>query len=160
MAGKKKRPAPTKYPSLPAITRKVPIPYPSVAQEDKPHRNTQTRQLNSTVSRVIREIGEEQIEGSGRDWTRLEALVRSLYADALSGKTAAAELLLERGWGKVPTPIEINVEQQIQKMVLEVGLTLEDVQNDPVIAEIVASSGVDLARLPGLIEAPETVENE
>lgn len=119
--------------------------------EDVPARGA--RSLNALLSSMIREIGNEPIEGLGRDgkpigWTRLEGVVRALYADAMSGKTAAAELLLERGWGKIPTPVEVDVRTQVQQMVVEMQLDQDTILNDPMLRELLEQSGIPVNLLP------------
>lgn len=88
------------------------------------------------LSDLIREIGEEEIDAQ-KGWTRIEAVVRRLYSDALSGKTPAQALLFERGWGKVPTPVQLDLRGEIEKLIETTGLTLDELEHDPILKELV-----------------------
>lgn len=63
--------------------------------------------LGITLAQHVRDIGSEVIDAA-TGWTRLDAMLRRLYADAMSGKAQAADILLERGWGKVMQPVEVD----------------------------------------------------
>lgn len=111
-------------------------------------------QHNATLSALIREIGNELVEGSA-GWTRIEAVIRTTYVDAMNGNNGARELLMERGWGKVPTPVELDFKGQFLTVSRDMGLTQEDVKNDPILAILAESSDVILENLPLTVEAPE-----
>ena len=65
------------------------------------------RPLAVTLAQHVRDIGSEVIDAA-TGWTRLDAMIRRLFADAMGGKTQAAEIILERGWGKVMQPVEVD----------------------------------------------------
>jgi hypothetical protein len=65
------------------------------------------RPLAVTLAQHVRDIGSEVIDAA-TGWTRLDAMIRRLFADAMGGKTQAAEIILERGWGKVMLPVEVD----------------------------------------------------
>lgn len=102
----------------------------------------QKLKLAKQLSGLIREIGEETIDVQ-KGWTRLEAVVRRLYSDALSGKTAAQALLFERGWGKVPTPVQLDMRGEILTLMEKTGLTVDELGTDPVLKEIVGDVIID-----------------
>lgn len=91
--------------------------------------------LAKQLSDLIREIGEEVIDPQ-KGWTRLEAVVRRVYSDALSGKPAQQALLFERGWGKVPTPIQLDMRAEVLNLMESTGLTVDELSGDPVLKEI------------------------
>jgi hypothetical protein len=85
------------------------------------------------VRRVAQEVADDE---SGE--TRLEQLVRALFAQAASGKTQPAALLLERGWGKPPPALDLDLREQLLKRAKELEI---DWQSDPVLAAIFDAAG-------------------
>jgi hypothetical protein len=82
-----------------------------------------------------------------------------MYADAISGKTAAQELIFERGWGKVSAPVQIDLKAEFTQIVKESGLKWDEVLRDPILASIARSAGVEVVEghavdVP-LLEAPK-----
>lgn len=116
-----------------------------------------------SLANHVRAIGQEEIEVRGPDgqpqkWTRIDAVVRRMYADAIGGKTAAQELIFERGWGKVAAPVQIDLKAEFTQIVRESGLRWEEVLKDPILAAIAKSAGVEviegqITEVP-LLEAP------
>lgn len=103
-----------------------------------------THKLNRQLQGLIQEIGKEIIsEETG--WTRLEVVVRKLYTDAMSGKTAAVALLFERGWGRVPTPVQVDMRSEVLGLLEETGLTQAELQGDPVLRELIGNVIIDAA---------------
>lgn len=94
--------------------------------------------LAKQLSDLIREIGDETID-SQKGWTRIEAVVRRLYSDALSGKTPAQALLFERGWGRVPTPVQLDLRAEVSKLIETTGLTAEELDGDPILKELIGN---------------------
>jgi len=105
------------------------------------------RKFNATIAAMIREIGNEPVEGSP-GWTRIEAVIRSTFIDAMSGNNGARELLLERGWGKVPTPVEVDIRNSFLTVSRDMGLTRDDIESDPVLATLAQQNGVVIENLP------------
>ena len=97
--------------------------------------------LARTLAQLVRDVGEEIVD-HGRGWTRLEAMIRRLYADALGGKNHAAELLLDRGWGRVPLPVQLDASAELTRLLVQHGLTSQDVAADPLARELFALAGV------------------
>lgn len=91
--------------------------------------------LAKQLSDLIREIGDEVIDPQ-KGWTRLEAVVRRVYSDALSGKAAQQALLFERGWGKVPTPVQLDMRTEVLNLMDSTGLTADELSQDPILKEI------------------------
>jgi len=84
------------------------------------------RPLAVTLSQHVRDIGSEVID-TATGWTRLDAVLRRLYNDAMSGKVPAADILLERGWGKVMQPIEVSWQEEARRLIADGKLTPEGV---------------------------------
>lgn len=125
----------------------------------QPRQNTGTKKSKHAIlSSMIQEILAEPVEGLGPDgkplgWTRGEAVIRSMISEAIAGSHQAAELLWEHGYGKVPTPVELAVDVQIQKMALEMKLDRATVMADPMLMQLLTDAGVPLETLPdGVIE--------
>lgn len=110
------------------------------------------------LSALIREVGDEVVEGSGKYWTRIEAAVRSQYAKALQGDTAAFKELTERGWGKVPTPVEIDVTTRIQQLTLEARFDYSEIMKDPILRELLEASGLDEEQMKRLQPGTEVID--
>lgn len=112
-----------------------------------------------SLAEMVRAIGAEVVdEASGM--TRLDLLVRRIYSDAIAGKTAAAEVILERGWGKVPTPVELDISGEVHQLVQSTGITADEINNDPVLKSLLETSGVVVEGQFRMIEAPvESGEN-
>jgi len=72
--------------------------------------------MGKSLAETVRLIGNEVDEKTGR--TRLETLVRSLYAKAIRGKVQPAELLFSRGWGRALSFTELNELIENGQMVL------------------------------------------
>lgn len=110
------------------------------------------------LSKIIRDVGAEIVDPE-LGLTRIQAVVRSLYADAVAGKTAAAEILLERGWGKVATPVRIDVKGEVTGILSEAGISIAEASADPVMRALLTDGGI----IEGEFEsAPITkkIENE
>ena len=60
--------------------------------------------VGKSIAELVRTIGNEVLDEQ-RNWTRIDVLLRKLYQDANNGKHAAAQIILDRGWGNVPQPI-------------------------------------------------------
>lgn len=84
------------------------------------------------LQELIQQIGSEQIDPQ-TGWTRIEAVVRKVYAEAMHGKINAMELLFNRGWGRVPMPVKINIQAELSKALAESGLSNEEAQADPLL---------------------------
>ena len=109
----------------------------------------QNRSRRRELAALFRQIGEEIIEGSGVEMTRVEALVRVLYRDAFEkGDKKAIEMILERGWGKVPTPIEVDARGKIQDMIETSGVPLEVIARDPTARSLAEAAGYTFDQLP------------
>ncbi len=96
------------------------------------------RSLAEMVRRVAQETADDE---SGE--TRLEQLVRALFAQAASGKAPAAALLLERGWGKTPPALDLDLREQLLQRAKELEI---DWHTDPVLASIFDAAGIVDAR--------------
>ena len=59
--------------------------------------------VGKSIAELVRSIGNEVLDEQ-RNWTRIDVLLRKLYQDANNGKHAAAQIILDRGWGKAPQP--------------------------------------------------------
>lgn len=90
---------------------------------------------NRALAQMVREIGEEVLD-EVTGMTRIQALIRTIYADGIAGKTDAAKVILERGWGKVPTPVKIDLRSEIEALLEEAGLTLTEASADPVLGQV------------------------
>lgn len=133
--------------------------HPTSAQEQR--RITKPRgpkpQANaSALGRLVREIGDEVID---RDtgWTRIEAVIRRIYQDALSGKAAQQELLLERGWGKVPASLDVDLRTEVSAMLSDSGLTPELAAQDPIMLALMQSAGYQFEDVYGNRNAKEPI---
>lgn len=82
-----------------------------------------------------------------------------MYTDAIGGKTAAQELIFERGWGKVAAPVQIDLKAEFTQIVKDSGLRWEEVVNDPILGAIARSAGVEVVegqmREVPRLEAPD-----
>lgn len=121
---------------------------------EKPPRGlSATRKANNDLQRYIREIGEEVIDPQS-GWTRIGAVIRRLYADALQGKTQAADLLFERGWGKAVQPVQLDVEAEARQLIISMGLSRADIESDPVLRELLTVEGTLIDLEPSAVSAP------
>jgi len=118
----------------------------------KAHR-TPKRNEKRVLAKLIKDIGDEVVDPE-IGWTRMESVIRRLYNTAIGGSVPAAELLMERGWGKVATPIEVDVSGEVRNLVISAGLTWAQISADPVLRELLESSGITADELM-LLEAPK-----
>lgn len=95
-----------------------------------------------TLANMIRMIGEELVKDDPQI-NRIEAVVRALYYRAEMGSDTAASLLLERGWGKVPT-LQVNVGYELIRKAQAMGIKPEDVMTSVELTEVFQSSGVNV----------------
>jgi hypothetical protein len=115
---------------------------------EKMHQANSVSTYRQSLAEHIRTIGEEEIEGidpkTGEviKWRRIDAVVRRVYADALGGKSAAQELIFERGWGKVPTPVQIDLKTEVIQIIQQTGLSLQEAAKDPILGAIAESAGI------------------
>jgi hypothetical protein len=114
----------------------IPGPHPANPANVERSRN---QKLNRQLQDLIREIGNEVVDEE-KGWTRVIGVVRRLYYDAMQGKTQATALLLERGWGKVPTPIQMDMKAEVLEIMESTGLTQQEIQNDPILREIMGNT--------------------
>lgn len=99
--------------------------------------------LAVTIGQHVRDIGAEVID-ERTQWTRIDAMIRRLYADAISGRHQHAEIILERGWGKVPQPIQLDVTEELRRMMRDLNLTPIDIASDPALALVCEFFGVNV----------------
>lgn len=104
--------------------------------------NSRNNRLNRILQDLIQEIGREVVSPQ-QGWTRIEAVVRRLYADAMAGKTPATSLLLERGWGRVPQPLKVDFQTELKQVVEDAGLTPDEIANDPLLSQLIAGPVID-----------------
>ncbi len=52
-----------------------------------------------------------------------------------AARATAAQALLDRGWGKAPIQIDMNVRQKFDAFLREVGLAVNYERDHPVLAE-------------------------
>ncbi len=107
-----------------------------------PAKSARTRDAGITIdcslADAVRRVGGEAA-GDEDEQTRLEQLVRALFAQAANGKIQAAALLLERGWGKPPPALDLNLREQLLKRAKELEI---DWPTDPVLAAIFDAAGI------------------
>lgn len=91
------------------------------------------------LQRLIQLVGDEEIDPHSvtNHWTRIEAVVRRLYTEAMLGKTSASQLLFERGWGRVPMPVRVDFTTEMARVLDESGLTEDDIQQDPLLRQLI-----------------------
>lgn len=99
------------------------------------------KSFGATISELVRDIGNEIVDEE-RGWSRIDAVLRRLYLDAMQGKTTAAEILLERGWGKVPTAIDLDITKEVRHVVMQSGVDVKILQEDPVMRVLLESAGI------------------
>lgn len=108
----------------------------------------QAKPLFSQLSERIRVIGEEET-AVGSEETRLDRAVRALYRSAGKGEASSARLLFERGWGNVPN-VNVNADQlttdALQAMLGELGLTVEQASEDPLLNSLFRALGVPVVK--------------
>lgn len=102
---------------------------------------TRPQHVNAaTLGRLIRDIGDEVIDPK-TGWTRIEAVIRRLFQEALSGKVQSTDLLLERGWGKVPATLDIDMKAEVTHVLEQTGISLEDAFKDPMLKNLLEAAG-------------------
>lgn len=92
------------------------------------------------LAKLFRQIGEEIQEGT-EDMPRVEALIRDTYRAAFSGDAKARDMVFERGWGKVPTPVEVDVRGHIQDTIETSGVPIDVIARDPLARSLAESAG-------------------
>ena len=117
-----------------------------------------TPRYAKVLADLIRQLGEEVIDPT-TGWTRVVSVIKRLYLNAMAGDTRAAALLFERGWGKVPAPVQMNVRAELIHVITESGLTLTEAWQDPTLRDLLEAQGlhVDANNLPQLISPKETL---
>jgi len=106
------------------------------------------------LRKLIQSIGEENLTAS--QVTRIELKVRQLFASKNSKDTGH---LLSYGWGKVPQAIIGVSAAELERRMAELGLTDDDIQNDPLLSGLFALTGRSVsigAGADGAISAGET----
>jgi len=66
------------------------------------------------VEEMIRSIGDELVEKGASDTSKLEAVIRSAYINALAGKPWAVNLIMDRVAGKVTNKLDVNANQTVE----------------------------------------------
>lgn len=93
------------------------------------------------LSQLIRDIGNEVIDPALK-WTRVETVIRSLYVKAMKGDVAAAREILDRGWGRVPLPVELDSSSEVRQLLQEKGIAWTQAVRDPVLNLLFAQIGM------------------
>jgi hypothetical protein len=114
-------------------------PYQNTAGRPADADTKRNRQLSQQLQDMIRLIGNEMID-PGLGWTRIIMVIRRLYMDAASGKTQAAALLFERGWGKVPTPVQMDFRAEVLNIIHDTGISKDEIDQDPVLKMIMGET--------------------
>lgn len=120
-------------------------------------RSGSKRHLYQTLGHHIRMIGTEWDPEMGT--TRLDAAIRSMFAQAREGGRSAAAalaLLLERGWGKVPLEPESDIRTIIEDKLRELGLSAKDFEREPLVLSLFSRLGIDVSVVAAL-PAPTSV---
>lgn len=83
--------------------------------------------LGRSLAQLVKDIGEETIKNSDGtiNMSRLEIAIRRHWTDAMQGDRNKLELLLERGWGKVPSQLDMT---DWRKQAQDAGAKSEDVE--------------------------------
>lgn len=82
--------------------------------------------LGRSLAQLVKDIADEKIkdEDGKTVRTRLEIALRKHWLDAMQGDRQKLELLLDRGWGKVPNQVDM---MDWRKQALDAGAKIEDV---------------------------------
>lgn len=94
--------------------------------------------LFHSLAGIVRNVGKE-IADQRTGLTRLEKVIRRLYTDAGNGRTQAAALLFERGWGRVRFDDELSSEETLAQLKDAMKKLLEEGNNpfdDPLLASV------------------------
>lgn len=54
-------------------------------------------------------------------------------------------MLFERGWGKVPQAIDIDIKNEVGNILDDLGLSLEEARDDPLLRQLIASAGIEMS---------------
>jgi len=102
--------------------------------------------LHRQLSLFARQIGYEIVKSKDgmSEMSRLELVLRKAWHDAALGDYHARNFIIERGWGKVPLQLDLNVSEQLQRKAEELGI---DWQQDPALASVVAAAKLAEFRL-------------
>lgn len=103
-----------------------------------------SRADNKLLQQLFQAVGDELVDPQ-TGWTRITAVVRRVYADALAGKVAQQALVFERYGGKVATPIQVDVKTEITQLLyqsLQSGLRPEELLRDPILHRMAEDSGL------------------
>lgn len=111
-------------------------------------RNTQGRpSLGYAFAGYIRDIGDEVVDRKSKQ-TRLEKVIRRLYDDAATGKTQAAALLFERGWGRLRPDSELDEWTFIDDCIAakrQIEESGTDWQSDPYLSQLMSEMDEQIA---------------
>jgi len=80
----------------------------------------------------IQIVASESVEvGEHPEWPRLYVMLRSM----LSSKNATDRAnILEHGWGTVPKAIQLDMTEELRRLIQKFNLTPTDIAGDPVLA--------------------------
>jgi Family of unknown function (DUF5681) len=84
------------------------------------------RKLPGIDKLLIQVLGEKQANSQGVEMTAAEAVFRGLLARAVKGDTRAAEILLDRAYGKVVQRNELTGKDGKDLPILQVGYGKQD----------------------------------
>lgn len=115
----------------------------------------------NALAERIRAIGQEEIEDTtGRKWKRVDALIRAMYVEGLRGNKGAAEVIFERGWGKVPAPVQVDLRAEVIQIKEQSGLSWSEIMADPILSQIAQAAGVVVEGEAKLLEAGPSPSDE
>lgn len=82
--------------------------------------------LGRSLAQLVKDIGDEKLKNDDGtvSMSRLELAIRRHWTDAMQGDRQKLELLLDRGWGKVPNQVDMT---DWRKQALDAGAKIEDV---------------------------------
>lgn len=93
-----------------------------------------------SLANLIRTIGEEKVNG---DMTRVEAMIRQIYQDAIEGSESARNMLMDRGWGTLVQKTQsLNLSTQLPNLAKEMNIDEQTIRADPLLLAVFTASGV------------------
>ena len=88
----------------------------------------------------IQIVAAESVEtGDHPEWPRLYVMLRSML---VSRNATDRANILEHGWGAVPKEIQLDVTEELRKLMRDLNLTPTDIASDPALALVCEFFGV------------------
>jgi len=87
---------------------------------------------------LVQDIAADMVEPQ-QGWSRIEVMLRQMF---ISKSAQDRQNILEYGWGAVPKAIQLDVTEELRRLMRDLNLTPTDIASDPALSMLFGMAGV------------------